>query len=167
MTLEKMFYISQIFAAFAIFLSLLFVGMEVRHSNRESRHRTIEETLQNYRDARAALIENVDVARAWISGLHDFTALEPADKVRFLLIADSLFGNIQSFFLHHRDGRMPDELYEPQRRFLNDVLGYPGLQAAWDFRKSYFHVAFRALVEESIAAARGSGLVISHYGEAR
>jgi len=74
-----------------------------------------EETLQNYRAGRAFVIDNVDVARAWVSGLHDFTALEPADKVRFLLVADSLFGNIQSFFLHHRDGRMPRKLYEPQR----------------------------------------------------
>jgi hypothetical protein len=167
MTLENMFYISQTVAAFAIVVSLLFVGMEVRHSNRESRHRTIEETLQNYRAARSPIIDNVDVARAWISGLRDFAALEPPDKVRFLLIADSLFGNIQSFFLHHREGRMPPELYEPQRRFLEDVLGYPGLQAAWEFRKDYFHVAFRASVEKSLATARGSGLVPSRYGEAR
>jgi hypothetical protein len=42
MTLESMFYISQTVAAFAIVVSLLFVGLEVRHSNLESRHRTIE-----------------------------------------------------------------------------------------------------------------------------
>jgi len=167
MTLEHIFFISQTVAAFAIVASVLFVGIEVRHSNRESRHRTIEETLQNYRAARAPVIDNVDVARAWITGLQDFAGLDPADKVRFLLVADSLFGNIQSFFLHHQDGRMPRELYEPQRRLLEDILGYPGLQAAWDFRKDYFHVAFRASVEQSITVARASGLVPSRYGEAR
>jgi hypothetical protein len=167
MTLEHMFFISQTIAAFAIVVSLFFVGLEVRHSNRESRHRTIEETLQNYRAARASLIDNADVTRAWISGLHDFTALDAADKVRFLLTADNFFNNVQSFFLHYRDGRMPRELYEPQRAVLDDFLGYPGCQAAWDFRKNYFHVAFRTSVEERIAAARSSRLVPSLYGEAR
>jgi hypothetical protein len=167
MTLENMFYISQTVAAFAIVVSLLFVGLEVRHSNLESRHRTIEDTLQNYRAARLSIIDNSDVARVWISGLHNFTALDTADKVRFLLTADNLFNNVQSFFLHYRDGRLPRELYEPQRAVLDDFLGYPGCQAAWDFRKNYFHVAFRTWVEERIAAARSSRLVPSLYGEAR
>ena len=167
MTLENMFYISQTVAAFAIVVSLLFVGVEVRHSNLETRHRTIEEMQQNYRDARAVITSHADVARVWISGLRDLTALEPADKLRFLLIADSLFNNLQSFFLHHRDGRMPDGLYEPQQTLLNDVLGYPGLRAAWELRKGYFHAAFRESVNEMIAAAVSSGCVPSLYGEAR
>jgi hypothetical protein len=167
MTLENMFYISQTVAGFAIVVSLLFVGMEVRHSNRESRLRTIQDALQNYRAARLSLIDNADVARAWISGLHDFTALDPVDKVRFLLTADSFFNNVQSFFLHHLEGVMPHEVYEPQRAVLDDYLGYPGLQAAWDRRKNYFHVAFRKSVEQRIAAVRSAGLVSSLYGEAR
>jgi hypothetical protein len=121
---------------------------------------------QNYRAARLSLIDNADVARAWISGLHDFTALDPVDKVRFLLTADSFFNNVQSFFLHHLEGVMPREVYEPQRAVLDDYLGYRGLQAAWELRKNYFHVGFRASVEERIAAVRSAGLASSLYGEA-
>ena len=62
---------------------------------------------------------------------------------------------------------MPRELYEPQMAVLDDFLGYPGCQAAWDFRKNYFHVAFRASVEEKIAAARRTRLVPSLYREGR
>jgi hypothetical protein len=43
MTLESMFYISQTVAGLAIVVSLLFVGMEVRHSNRV---KTCEESPQ-------------------------------------------------------------------------------------------------------------------------
>jgi hypothetical protein len=166
MTLEDMFYVSQMVAAVAIVLSLVFVGLEVRHSNKESRHRTVEEVLQNYRAARASIIEHADVARAWISGLHDFTSLDAADKVRFLLIADSFFNNIQSFFLHHTDGVMTREMYERERAVLDDFAGYPGLRTAWDLRKKYFQASFRASVEERIAAFRGAGGVTALYGEA-
>jgi hypothetical protein len=165
MTLEDMFYISQTVAALAIVGSLLFVGMEVRHSNKESRHRTIEETLQNYREVRLAIAGNADVARAWSNGLHDFSALDRVDKERFLLTADLIFNSQQSLYLHYRDGRMPGELYEPQRMRLEDFLRYPGLQVAWESRKNYYHVAFRTIVDESIENARNSGLVPSLYGE--
>jgi hypothetical protein len=50
-TLEKMFYLSQTFAALAIVGSLLFVGLEVRSSNQVNRHRIIEELLADYRHA--------------------------------------------------------------------------------------------------------------------
>lgn len=47
---------------------------------------------------------------------------------------------------------MPRAVYEPRRAVLDDFLGYPSLQTAWDFGKNYFHVAFRTSVEETTAA---------------
>jgi hypothetical protein len=75
-TLEKMFYLSQTFAALAIVGSLLFVGLEVRSSNQVNRHRIIEELLADYRTMRMGIASNAEVARAWLSGLRDFAALE-------------------------------------------------------------------------------------------
>jgi hypothetical protein len=165
MTLENLFFLSQSIAAVAIVVSLVFVGMEVRHSNRESRYRTIEEAIQNYRASRIPVIENADVVHAWINGLHDFPSLEAVDKVRFLLMADGFFQNVQGFFLHHADGVMPRAIYRPLRTVLDDFLGYPGLRRAWELRKQYFHADFRASVEERIAAIPRVGSVPSLYGE--
>jgi hypothetical protein len=166
MTLESMFYLSQTVAAFAIVGSLLFVGMEVRNSNRESRHRTIEEMIQNYRDTRSAVILNPEVAANWIAGLHNFSALTPVDKVRFLVHATNFFSTHESVFLHYRDGRMDRELYEPQQRYLTEFFGYPGLKAAWDSRRNYFHSAFREMVDKGMtaAAARGSAPLLYSEG---
>lgn len=61
-------------------------------------------------------------------------------------------------------GMRPREVHEPKRAVLDNYLGYPGSQAAWDFRKSYFHVAFRTSVEARIAAVRSAGLVCYLYG---
>ena len=91
MTLEEIFWLSQTIAAVAIVGSLLFVAMEVRSSNQVSRHWIVEELLADYRDMRMGMASNADVARAWLSGLHDFAALDPLDKVRFSLTADMLF----------------------------------------------------------------------------
>jgi hypothetical protein len=157
MTLESMFYISQTAAAFAIVGSLLFVGLEVRNSNRESRHRTIEEMIQNYRDTRSVVTVNPDLAAIWLAGLHSFSTLTAVERLRFTVHATNFFSTHESVFLHHRDGRMSREMYEPQHLYLNEFLGYPGLKAVWDARRSFFHPAYRAMVDEGIATAATRG----------
>jgi hypothetical protein len=164
-TLENTFYLSQTFAALAIVGSLLFVGMEVRSSNQVNRHRIIEELLADYRAVKMGCATNADVARAWLSGLRDFAALDPVDKVRFSLTADLFFQTHQSLYLHYRDGRMGGELYEPARLNMTDFLGYPGLQAVWDLRRHHFHSAFRSMVDDTVATVRTGGPIPHLYGE--
>ena len=165
MTLEHMFYLSQTLAAFAIVGSLFFVGMELRSSNQVNRHRIIEELLADYRAAKTGVANNADVAQVWLSGLSNFAALNPVDRVRFTLIADLFFHTHQSLYLHYCDGRMRDELYEPARSNMTDLLGYPGLQAVWDLRRHHFHSAFRSVVDDTIAGVRTGGPILNLYGE--
>ena len=77
MTLESIFYLSQTIAAIAIVGSLVFVGLEVRTSNRDNRHRAIEEMLQNYRELRGTVASNPDLARSWVEGLREFPVPRP------------------------------------------------------------------------------------------
>ena len=165
MALEQMFYLSQTIAAFAIVASLLFVGMEVRHSNKESRHRAIEEMLANYRAVRFQISANAGSAGVWLRGLHEFAALNPPDKVRFVLMASDLFSTQESLFLHYRDGRLTREMYQPQEATLDDFLAYPGIQAAWDLRRNYYQKVFRAVVDNRISATQKRGIVPSLYRE--
>jgi hypothetical protein len=154
MNLESMFYISQTIAAVAIVASLLFVAAEVRSSNRESRHRTVEELLQNSRVLQLEIAGNADLARVWVGGLADFAGLDPVDKARFTLTAHCYFKTMESLLLAYRDGYAKREIYEPTLSNLSDFIAYPGLQAVWEIRKHYFHVALRDLVSERISAAK-------------
>jgi len=154
MTLENMFYISQTVAAFAIVGSLLFLGVEMRHTSRESRHRSAEESLQKLRDLELEMAADADRAGVWLSGLHDFSALTPVNKVRFLLITHMVLKTNESFFLAFRDGRLTRDMYEPEEVHQGEFFAYPGMQAAWDIRKHYFHKAFQGWADERIAAAK-------------
>ena len=90
-------------------------------------------------------------------GIRDSTILRRSIRSIRLgshLTAHTFFQNHESLYLHHRDGRMPREMYEPQLSNMTAFLGYPGLQAVWDLRKHYFHSAFRSLVDDTIATAR-------------
>ncbi len=168
MTLENMFYLSQTVAAFAIVGSLLFVAVEVRGSNQVNRHRIIEEVLADFRAVRMGISNYPDVTRAWLSGLHDFAALNPIDKVRFSLNADLFFQTTQSLYLHYRDGRVSRAIFEPHRSMMSDFLRYPGLRAVWDIRRNYFHSAYRSMVDDLIATPRtGSMPNVYREGQAQ
>jgi hypothetical protein len=154
MTLENVFYISQTVSAFAIVGSLLFLGVEMRHTSRESLHRSAEESLQKLRDLELAMAADADRAGVWLSGLHDFSILTPVNKVRFLLIAHMVLKTNESFLLAFRDGRLTREMYEPEELHQGDFFAYPGMQAAWEIRKHYFSKAFQKWADERIAAAK-------------
>jgi hypothetical protein len=165
MTLEQIFFTSQTNAALATIGALVFVGLEMRNSTRESRHRAIEQMLQNYRAVRSEIASNADLARIWIGGLGGVVALDLVDRARFLLTAMDFFSTHESLFLHCRDGRLSRELYEPQAKNLSDVLTYRGMHISWDCRRNYFHNEFRTMVDEQIAVMRKSGTAPSLYGE--
>ena len=137
----------------------------MRHTNRESRHRSAEESLHKLRELELEMAADADKARVWLSGLHDFAALAPVDKVRFLLISHMALKTNESFFLAYRDGRLTREMWEPEERHQGEFLAYPGMQAAWNIRKHYFHGAFQKWADEKIATARKSEGLPSLYRE--
>ena len=163
MSLEHIFYLSQIVAALALVASLLFVALEVRNSTRESRHRAGEEAYQKFREVQLETASNADLARIWATGVHDFSSLEPLDKTRFLLVAHVFFKNWESVFLVHADGRLSHELCESTENMAGDLLGYPGIQAAWVARKRYFHPNYRAHVDARIEATRNDNNSVMPY----
>jgi hypothetical protein len=60
----------------------------------------------------------------------------------------------ESFFLAFRDCRLTREMYEPEERHQGEFFGYPGLRAAREMRKHYFHPGFQRWADERIAAAK-------------
>lgn len=152
MTLEQVFLVSQTIAALAIVGSLIFVALELRNSNRASRHRAAEEAHQKYQALQLEVATDADVARVWVTGLHDFSSLDAVDRTRFLLLGHNVFKNWESIHMVHREGHLPDDTYASADLMAGDLLAYAGLRTAWSSRQKYFYPAFRALVDAKIAA---------------
>lgn len=137
----------------------------MRHTNRETLHRTAEESLQRLRDLELEMAADADRAGVWLNGLHDFSALTPVNKVRFLLIAHMVLKTNESFFLAFRDGRLTREMYEPEESHQGEFFAYPGMQTAWDIRRHYFHKAFQKWADERIAAVKKNAAMPCLYRE--
>ena len=110
MTLEQVFLVSQTAAAFALVGSLIFVALELRNSNRESRHRAAEEAHQKYQALQVEVAGNADLARVWVSGINDIASLDPIDRMRFLLTAHNVFKNWENINFAYAEGHLPREI---------------------------------------------------------
>ncbi len=82
MTLEQVFYLSQIVAGAAVTLSLVFVGLQVRQNTAALYRNEHNTTMAQWTVIRIAMVENRDVAELMTGGLHGKTELDEADQLR-------------------------------------------------------------------------------------
>jgi hypothetical protein len=82
MTLEHAFYVSQIIAAVALVVSLVFVGREIRESTLALQRGEHNSTMEQWTVIRMAIAKNEDLAELMTSGLDGSRPLDRADQLR-------------------------------------------------------------------------------------
>ena len=82
MSLEHIFFLSQIIAAIAIVVSLVFVGKEIRENTQAVQRGEHNSTMEQWTVIRMAMAKNRDVAELMAFGLDEGRALDRADQLR-------------------------------------------------------------------------------------
>jgi hypothetical protein len=82
MTLEHLFFVSQIIAAAAIVVSLLFVGREIRENTLAIQRGEHNSTMEQWSVIRMALAKNKDLAELMACGLDGSRALDRTEQLR-------------------------------------------------------------------------------------
>ena len=83
--------IGELVGGVAVIGSLIFVGMQVRHSNAINRAESVRAFVRDYNTFLYRILENESVFRA---GSDDFSALTPSDqsKLHLLLLSQFMLG---------------------------------------------------------------------------
>ena len=82
MTLEQLSYASQIIGTVGVILSLVFVGLQVRHNTAQLQRSEHNSTMAQWTVIRMAIAENRDIGVLMTAGLHGESTLDPADQLR-------------------------------------------------------------------------------------
>ncbi len=115
----------------AVIGTLIFVGFQVRHSNRLAQGSVVREGRAATIEMMKTLYADPSVTKLYLDGLRAREELPFEDRVRFDMILNQLFRSIESLFLEHRDGFMSDELWMSYEREFNPVLRQAGAVAWW------------------------------------
>lgn len=146
MTLEAIYFISQILAAGAIFGSLVFVGLQVRQSTEQAKKN--EEALRAasaYEAYKHQSIQNHELARHpeliemifrdW--GSDDFeTKFSEREYLQYRYLSRGVFQGLIGTFHLYKSGSLEYEAFEPQLIWIKDLLATPAGRRIFEEEKA-------------------------------
>jgi hypothetical protein len=163
MSLEHAFFLSQIIAAVAVVVSLVFVGREIRENTQAVQRGEHNSTMEQWTVIRMAMAKNRDLAELMAFGLDGSRALDRADQLRLeQMLAELTWA---AFHIWDRTQRriFPKGTFEfTGGALLCAVLATNRGGAWWRSAKSFtFLPAFVADVDKQFGQGNGPPLIFA------
>jgi len=156
MTLEEFNYIAEIIASIAVIASLLYVGVQVKHSARAGRLETAHEIMSGVTSFFDLLASNRELAGIWHRGAFNFQGLDETERLRFTLAVVRNLRTTHEHFLHWRDGAIDAETWQSMTAQFADGMQLPGWQEVWSRRRHHFNKDFQDYVDKLIVEGEGT-----------
>jgi hypothetical protein len=162
MTLETLYFLSQIIAALGVIASLVFVGLQVRQNTRATKASAAfeannavaslnEQLFANYSDERMVEgLKTYDPTKGW----DDFPL---GVQTRMILFNRALFMKYEGAYYLHRYGGLSDGLWEARRDWAASMVNRP-FHATWWEQEKIDGILSKEFIEV-IEAARDSTAV--------
>src|SRR6267378_7076130 len=82
MSFEQLSYLAQIVASVGVIVSLIFVGLQIKHNTGTLQRNEHNSTMAQWTVIRMAIAKNRDVAELMTTGLRGESAIDAADRLR-------------------------------------------------------------------------------------
>jgi hypothetical protein len=82
MSFEQLSYLAQIVASAGVVVSLIFVGLQIRHNTGALQREEHNSTMEQWTVIRMAIAKNRDIAELMTDGLHGERPIDAADQLR-------------------------------------------------------------------------------------
>lgn len=153
MQLEQVYYISQLVAAAAIVISIIFLGTEVRRNTAAAKRQSLEESTSHRSDFVRMIASHKDLADEIGQGL----AGVRLDSTAWFQFSMFLYAIFIEFELNHRkfkSGDMDADLWEAWMEAYCWWLQFPGVRTWWAQKPAGYTSDFRAVVDTEIEKNR-------------
>jgi hypothetical protein len=147
--------ISQLVAAVAVILSLVFVGLQIRQNTRALQRTEHNSTMEQWTVIRQAIAQNRDIAELMTAGLGGERALDAADQLRLeQMLQENAWAAFHIWDRTQR-GIFPKGTFEATGgALLQTLLTAPGGATWWRNAKGYgFPPEFVAAVDDILTNA--------------
>lgn len=148
MTLESIYFISQIAAALGVMASLIFVGLQIRQGTSQAKadaaeaaHRSFQEWYQSATPEQVALN-----ARA----MRDFSSLSGEEQQLVYLFGMRMLINMQEIHSKWSDGSFPEDRWQFWDAWVSIVMS-PMVNTIWENRRFMFSTRFQTYFDGKAA----------------
>jgi hypothetical protein len=148
MTLEEIYYVSQIVAVIAIFASLIFVGVEVRQNSEQIKANTRSikasaafEGTHSWALTNEMIVADVSdefllMAIATYDPQKNWNDFSEADRARVTLAQRALFQKLEGLYFLHKYGNLDEAIWEARSSWAAGVIKLPFYRQWWEFEKT-------------------------------
>ena len=151
MTLEELYYVSQIVAVIGIFGSLVFVGLQIRQNTRATRAASHNAVSNSLNEINRMFAETADLTRIWLAGMSDRQALTPEERWRFDATARAYMHVCETMYIQASLGTGDKGVLQAEEEGIRVVFGAPGIREWWGENPYGFCKEFRTYVTKLIS----------------
>ena len=139
--------IAEIIGAFAVVLSLIYVGVQVNDSASAVRAASTNDANAAVQNWYLQIGTDAQTSRVFYDGLISEEPLPTHDEFQFLMVFHGAFLGFQNSYLIAVEGTIDDELVEALTGAIVLVKDLPGTRRYWRQRKTTFHSDFVGYVD--------------------
>jgi hypothetical protein len=153
--------LGNLLGALGVVVSLIYLGVQIKHQIREARVTAVHELTENFRGFLMALAENEQLGDIWVRGIYDFPGLAPVERLRLSSALGNAFRIFDTLYNYYNEGIIDAQSWATLEAPVNDLLAYPGIQAWWPTRKHWYSQPYQLRIDDKIAHSRSPSM----YGE--
>lgn len=150
MTLEEAYFISQIIAAVAVVLSLIYLALQVQVNTKAVRLSTGHAISREARAIFSAGAQNESLADVILRGRQSVDNLQDGERFRYYLMVHDMFFAYQDAFLQMRSGVLEQRYWSAMLVTMKTIMGEPGPRAYWHTRMAWYAPEFRDFLEREV-----------------
>lgn len=146
--LSKLASIAEIIGAFAVVISLIYVGVQVNDSAVAVRSASANDANVALQNWYLQIGSDRQTSELFYEALTSENALSNQEEFQFLMMLHGAFLAFQNSYLLAEEGTIDSELREAITAAILGVKSLPGMERYWRQRRSYLHSGFADYVDQ-------------------
>jgi hypothetical protein len=151
MTMLELGALGELIGGFAIIVSLLYVGVQVKDSARATRSAAANDASASMQSWYQEMGSNRQASDMWFNALTSPKPLATHDEFQFMLMMHAVFYALQNSYLLSKEGTLDAEFHDAISTAIVAIKDLPGMERYWRQRKNFFHSGFTKYVDDLLA----------------
>jgi hypothetical protein len=133
---------SEVVAALAVVISLLYLAVQVKSATESARTSTYQAVVSEFGALNRSMAATPDLSMLFIRGMEDFAGLSDDEKARCSQLFFVCFHNFENMYYQYRKGYLEQDVWAGWQRIMLVYHQRPGFQVWWSLRADVFSKSF-------------------------
>lgn len=146
MNWEAIAAITEIIGTIAVVVSLVYLSLQLRSQNRESRIASVHELNESFRNAITSF-QHSELAALFIRAKDNFESLTEVERLQFISMIQVILRVWEDAYHQHQEKRLNDRMWNAMVVQFSTYMSLSGVRSVWSIRKMAYSEDFRAFVD--------------------